>query len=79
MCRLWPHNGKIIFSKTAEQDFPLLPEGEPSHTFQIAPKAFSRLIEQTAFAISAEETRYYLNGIFLHTLTVDGADVLRAF
>ena len=37
-----------------------------------------RLIEKTQFAISTEETRYYLNGIYLHTLDVERATVLRA-
>lgn len=60
------------------EDYPDMPEGEPSHRFAIEPKALLRLFERTAFAISAEETRYYLNGVFLHTLSVDGAEVLRA-
>ena len=37
-----------------------------------------RLIENTQFAISTEETRYYLNGIYLHTVDVDGTPMLRA-
>src|SRR5690606_23357863 len=36
------------------------------------------LIERTQFAISNEETRYYLNGIYIHTLDVNGQQVLRA-
>ena len=37
-----------------------------------------RLIENTQFAISTEETRYYLNGIYLHTVDVGGEPMLRA-
>jgi DNA polymerase-3 subunit beta len=37
-----------------------------------------RLIEKTQFAISTEETRYYLNGIYFHTVDVAGLPVLRA-
>jgi len=37
-----------------------------------------RLIDRTRFAISTEETRYYLNGIYLHAAVVDGAHMLRA-
>ncbi len=37
-----------------------------------------KLIDKTQFAISTEETRYYLNGIFLHTAEVDGHTMLRA-
>ncbi|MEP5517432.1 MAG: DNA polymerase III subunit beta, partial [Bauldia litoralis] len=40
--------------------------------------ALKRLIERTQFAISTEETRYYLNGIYLHVVTVDGKPMLRA-
>ena len=37
-----------------------------------------RLIDRTRFAISTEETRYYLTGIYLHTLVQDGRPILRA-
>ncbi len=37
-----------------------------------------RLIDKTKFAISAEETRYYLNGLYLHTVVEDGKTMLRA-
>ena len=37
-----------------------------------------RLIDKTRFAISTEETRYYLNGLYLHTVVEDGAATLRA-
>ena len=37
-----------------------------------------KLIDKTKFAVSTEETRYFLNGIFLHTLEKDGKELLRA-
>src|SRR5262249_19296433 len=37
-----------------------------------------RLIEKTRFAISTEETRYYLNGIYLHPGSQGGQPTLRA-
>lgn len=43
-----------------------------SHTFTIPADVLRRLLDKTAFAISTEETRYYLNGVFLHIL--DSAD-----
>lgn len=49
-----------------EADFPELAAGELAHRFDIAAADFKRLIERTQFAISTEETRYYLNGIYLH-------------
>ena len=39
---------------------------------------FKRLIEKTRFAISLDETRYYLNGIYFHSTTSNGNNVLRA-
>ena len=48
------------------EDFPDLAAGEISHEFSMAAHDLKRLIEKTRFAISTEETRYYLNGIYLH-------------
>ncbi len=59
-------------------DFPDLTSGEFSHRFALPAVELKRLIENTQFAISTEETRYYLNGIFLHTVDVDGTAMLRA-
>ena len=59
-------------------DFPDLTSGEFSHRFTMPAIELKRLIENTQFAISTEETRYYLNGIFLHTVEVDGKAMLRA-
>ena len=61
-----------------ESDFPDLAAGEMTHTFTLGAKDLKRLIEKTQFAISTEETRYYLNGIYLHTATSGKAATLRA-
>jgi DNA polymerase III subunit beta len=61
-----------------EQDFPDMAAGDLSHTFSIAAKELQRLIEKTQFAISTEETRYYLNGIYVHTVDTDAGVMLRA-
>jgi DNA polymerase III subunit beta len=61
-----------------EQDFPDMAAGDLSHTFSIASKELQRLIEKTQFAISTEETRYYLNGIYVHTVDTDAGVMLRA-
>ena len=47
-------------------DFPMIVEGELPTSFEIAAAKLGELIDRTRFAISTEETRYYLNGIFLH-------------
>ena len=59
-------------------DFPDLTSGDFSHRFTLPAAELKRLIDNTQFAISTEETRYYLNGIFLHTVDVGGASMLRA-
>jgi DNA polymerase-3 subunit beta len=69
---------RFTLQTLAPEDFPDLSPGELSHTFQIGANDLKRLIEKTRFAISTEETRYYLNGIYLHPATQDGAPTLRA-
>jgi len=61
-----------------ESDFPDLAAGEMTHTFTLAASDLKRLIEKTQFAISTEETRYYLNGIYLHIAGTGKAQTLRA-
>ncbi|MGP0090721.1 MAG: DNA polymerase III subunit beta [Xanthobacteraceae bacterium] len=61
-----------------ESDFPDLAAGEPTHRFKLGAAELKRLIDKTQFAISTEETRYYLNGIYLHTAGTASAATLRA-
>lgn len=52
-------------------DFPVIVEGDLPTSFEIPAKLLAELIDRTRFAISTEETRYYLNGIFLHVSDED--------
>ncbi len=61
-----------------ESDFPDLAAGEMTHTFALGAADVKRLIDRTQFAISTEETRYYLNGIYLHSAGSAKAATLRA-
>ena len=61
-----------------ENDFPDLAAGDMTHSFTLAAPDMKRLIDRTQFAISTEETRYYLNGIYLHASLSAEVDVLRA-
>jgi DNA polymerase III subunit beta len=61
-----------------ESDFPDLAAGDMTHRFHLPAQELRRLIEKTQFAISTEETRYYLNGIYLHTAENDAGPVMRA-
>ncbi len=73
-------SGRSRFSLQAlpESDFPDLAAGEMSHSFKLKANELKRLLDKTQFAISSEETRYYLNGVFLHVTEADGKPLLRA-
>lgn len=57
---------KFHLNTLPTDDWPEITGGETPHRFEIASEAIGRMFASTAFAISTEETRYYLNGIFLH-------------
>jgi DNA polymerase-3 subunit beta len=61
-----------------ESDFPDLAAADMSHKFALNAADLKRLIDKTQFAISTEETRYYLNGIYLHAAGTGKASTLRA-
>jgi DNA polymerase-3 subunit beta len=48
------------------------------HRFVLAAVDAKSMIDRTRFAISSEETRYYLNGIYLHSTTSNDVSVMRA-
>jgi DNA polymerase-3 subunit beta len=52
-------------------DFPMIVEGDLPTSFEMPAATLAQLIDRTRFAISTEETRYYLNGIFLHVSDED--------
>ncbi|MEH6487697.1 DNA polymerase III subunit beta [Hyphomonas oceanitis] len=59
-------------------DFQTMSGDDGATAFSVDAKDFARLIDKTRFAISTEETRYYLNGVYLHgAKNDDGEAVLR--
>ncbi|MEL0252456.1 MAG: DNA polymerase III subunit beta [Novosphingobium sp.] len=58
-------------------DFPVIVEGDLPTSFEVPARTLAELIDRTRFAISTEETRYYLNGIFLH-VSDEAQPVLKA-
>ena len=60
------------------EDFPLLSSGDLPFNFVVTAAELKVLIDRTRFAISTEETRYYLNGFYLHAATGNDGSVLRA-
>jgi DNA polymerase-3 subunit beta len=63
---------KFALQMLPESDFPDLTAGTFTHTFSLPAIDLKRLVDRTWFAISTEETRYYLNGIYFHTVEVGG-------
>ncbi|WP_338466303.1 DNA polymerase III subunit beta [Novosphingobium sp. ZN18A2] len=58
-------------------DFPVIVEGDLPTSFELPARVLAELIDRTRFAISTEETRYYLNGIFFH-VSDEAQPVLKA-
>ncbi len=72
-------SARFALSYLPAKDFPVMPEGDMTHSFSLPSAHFIALIEKARFAMSLEETRYYLNGIYLHVAKDEtGEAVLRA-
>ncbi|HEX4293361.1 MAG TPA: DNA polymerase III subunit beta [Rhizomicrobium sp.] len=61
-----------------KEDFPQMAAGALPHRFRLAADDLKQLIDKTRFAISTEETRFYLNGIYLHASKEGKTQTLRA-
>ncbi len=72
--------GRARFSLAvlSAEEFPDLGQAQFSHTFSLSQGDLKRLFEKARFAISTEETRYYLNGIYFHVAGEKTARKLRA-
>ena len=72
--------GRSVFTLATlpREDFPATGEVDLPHAFTLQPGELRNLVDRTRFAISTEETRYYLNGIYLHAAKSGDIDVLRA-
>jgi DNA polymerase-3 subunit beta len=68
---------KFQLGTLPRDDFPVIAEGELPVSFELPAETLKQIIDQTRFAISTEETRYYLNGIFWH-VSDDPQPVLKA-
>lgn len=73
-------SGQSMFALQAlpPEDFPDLSAGDLGTTFELKTTDLRRLLDKTRFAISTEETRYYLNGIYLHVAGEGKTKNLRA-
>jgi len=71
-------SSRFSLSTLPVNDFPVMDEGDLTHHFTLPAAELHNLIEKTRFAVSTEETRYYLNGVYMHTTEENGNKVLRA-
>ena len=69
---------RFTLSCLPEEEFPVLSGGDLAHEFSITVSEAKALIDKTRFAISTEETRYYLNGIYFHIAESGDVKVLRS-
>ena len=60
-----------------KEDFPQMASSEYAANFAAPAPVLRRLFDKSKFAISTEETRYYLNGVYMHVADGDGGKVLR--
>ena len=77
--RLTVEAGRSNFSLATlpKEDFPVKASSEYECNFSAKAPDLRRLIDKSKFAISTEETRYYLNGVYMHVSDADGGQVLR--
>ncbi|HGG06698.1 MAG TPA: DNA polymerase III subunit beta [Aliiroseovarius sp.] len=77
--RLTVEAGRSNFSLATlpKEDFPVMASSEYSANFSAPAPVLRRLFDKSKFAISTEETRYYLNGVYMHVSESDGGKVLR--
>lgn len=78
--RLTVEAGRSNFSLATlpREDFPVMATSEYSSNFSAPAPVLRRLFDKSKFAISTEETRYYLNGVYMHIADSEGGKALRA-
>lgn len=69
---------KFSLSTLPREDFPMMASASFDTRFAVSAGVLRRLFDKTKFAISTEETRYYLNGVYFHIAEDGGAKTLRA-
>ncbi|MFN3293923.1 MAG: DNA polymerase III subunit beta [Gemmobacter sp.] len=77
--RLVINAGRSTFNLATlpREDFPVMASSEYVSNFSAPAPVLRRLFDKAKFAISTEETRYYLNGVYMHTAQGEGGPVLR--
>ena len=77
--RLTVEAARSVFSLATlpKEDFPVMASSEYAANFSAPAALLRRLFDKSKFAISTEETRYYLNGVYMHVASSEGGQVIR--
>ena len=70
-------NSVFELNALSADEFPKFVPLDATNSFELTIPQMKRLFNKTKFAISAEETRYYLNGIYFHTVANGSKTALR--
>jgi len=78
--KLSVRSGKSKFSLSClpKDDFPKIDNSTLDNEISLSSKILKEIIDKTRFAISNEETRYYLNGIYFHIIKQEGQNILKS-
>lgn len=69
---------RFALATLPREDFPVMASSEYACSYSAPAPVLRRLFDKSKFAVSTEETRYYLNGVYLHVSESEGEKVLRA-
>lgn len=69
---------RFLLPTLAAGDYPTFAGDGAEHQAELPAKVLARLIDKAGFCMSSETTRYYLCGLYLQVVTVDGEARLRA-
>ena len=75
---IFASRSKFFLSTLPKEDFPIMATEEYDFEFSLKSKVIKRLFDKSKFAMSSEETRYYLNGVYLHPCIENEKNILRA-
>lgn len=77
--RLTVQAGRSTFhlATLPKEDFPVMASSEYTANFAAPAPVLRRLFDKSKFAISTEETRYYLNGVYMHIAQGEDGPALR--
>ncbi len=59
-----------------KEDFPIIDQNNEGESIKINSKVLFKLIDKTKFAISNEETRYFLNGLYFNTQKEENSTIV---